>query len=126
MKIHFDRPQPTTLACTTISEHHAGALWVSAEDVAAKLTAADCMRADRGGHATEPLEWFRPNPLGLRRGSAAAALTLQSTRRSEPPWWSSARHRQHVEDAVRGGAIEQAFLPRWRALQAAYPHNAFK
>jgi hypothetical protein len=60
VKIHFDRPQPTTLACTTISEHHAGALWVSAEDVAAKLTAADCMRADRGGHATEPLEWFRP------------------------------------------------------------------
>ena len=119
MKIHFDRPQPTTLACTTISEHHAGALWVSAEDVAAKLTAADCMRADRGGHATEPLAGVVPK-LGLRRGSAAAAaLTLQSTRRSEPPWWSSARHRQHVEDAVRGGAIEQAFLPRWRALQAS-------
>ena len=69
MKIHFDRPQPTTLACTTISEHHAGALWVSAEDVAAKLTAADCMRADRGGHATEPLEWFRPKvAAGERRG----------------------------------------------------------
>lgn len=69
MKIHFDRPQPTTLACTTISEHHAGALWVSAEDVAAKLTAADCMRADRGGHATEPLAGVVP-AQGLRLDTA--------------------------------------------------------
>jgi 8-oxo-dGTP pyrophosphatase MutT (NUDIX family) len=97
----------------------AGACWVSAQDVETKLTPADC----RGGHATEPLEWFPKVAAGERGRSLeteeykaldAAVVTL-----------CNPAHQQSATESDETATLEGMFFPRWEALRRAYPPELF-